>query len=883
MTLNTGTRLGPYEILGEAGAGGMGEVYKAKDTRLDRSVAIKILPTQIASSADLRQRFDREAKAISSLNHPNICTLHDVGHQDGIDFLVMEYLDGETLAARLTKGPLPPADQMTIAIQIADALDKAHRQGLVHRDLKPGNIMLTKGGAKLMDFGLAKLQQTGGVVQGVSGITRSTPLTGEGTIIGTLQYMSPEQLEGKETDVRSDIFAFGLILYEMATGKRAFEGSSQASLIAAILKEQPRPVAEIQPLSPPMLDRVIKQCIEKDPDHRWQSAGDLKRALQWISEGGSQVGIPIAVSTRRKLRERTLWAAVALLAGVTITIGYFQFAQTIVPPKVARFAMLPPPGLAAMTWPKISPDGTTIAFVGVDTAGQTGIFVRPLNSLEAHLLVKIQSDNSRPFWSPDSKQLAFFEAGQLKKVSIAGGLAQLICKANNGSDGSWGSDGIIVFDGSATDSIRQVPSSGGIASAATRIDRARHETSSTWPCFLPDGEHFLYLAFIDSSAEHRVLKVGSVRTLESVELTKANSLAHFSNGHLLYILNNLLVAHRFDPDKLELIGEPVPLSSQVAALGERGLFSASDDGVMIYQRGQSVGLQELIWIDRRGDSVSRIGEPGRYIDFAISPDGSRVAYGLVADRSDEIDIWVRDLKRDVASRLTFGPSINVWPVWRPDGAKVVFTSNRTSGRFAAYQRNANGTGTDESVFNLDSADVSVVDISRDGSKMILATAKASEDLWIYDTGTGKAEPLLTQPYNEQRGTFSPDGRFLAYQSDESGRPEIYIREMTPTGGKWQVSTTRGRCPRWRADGRELYFFTPEFDFMAVPISYDRGLEIGTPVKMFNRRVLFSGQQTLTTYGPSADGRRFLLVTPTDAGGGSEFIMVQNWPEELKQQ
>lgn len=877
--LSAGTKLGPYLIESPAGAGGMGEVYKAKDTRLDRTVAIKVLPVQIANNEDLRQRFDREARAISSLNHPNICTLHDVGHQEGIDFLVMEFLDGETMAARLTKGPIAAAELLTIASQIADALDKAHRQGLIHRDLKPGNIMLTKAGAKLMDFGLAKLQQTGGVMSGVSGITRTTPLTGEGTIIGTLQYMSPEQLEGKEADARSDIFSFGAILYEMSTGKRAFEGSSQASLIAAILKETPRPITELQPLSPPMLDRVIKQCLEKDTDHRWQTAGDLKRAIQWVSEGGSQVGIPLAVSTRRKIREKMLWGAVAVLAITVAFLGFLQMSHKTPPAKVARFSINTAAGLPTMTWPKISPDGNTVVFVAADTNGQTGIYVRPLNALDAHLLVRIQSDASRPFWSPDSKQVAFFEGGQLKKVSIAGGLAQLICEST-GSDGSWGSTGVIIYDGSTNDSIRQVPASGGIPTAASRIDRSQRETMSAWPCFLPDGEHFLYLAFIDSTSDDRVLKVGNIRTLESVPLTRVNSLVQYANGYLLYLLNGLLVAHKFDEGSLMLAGEPVPLSSQVSALAERALFSASDDGTLIFQRGQSVGMRELVWIGRRGDSISRIGAPDRYLDFSLSPDGSRIAYGLATDQANVIDVWIRDLKRDVASRLTFGPEINAWPIWSRDGAKIIFSSNRSKINFATYQRNANGTGSDELLFKRDSADASVIDISPDHSSMMVSTGQGNEDQWLLNTQTGKAEPFLAQPFNEQRGTFSPAGNYVAYQSDESGRPEIYIRELSATGGKWQVSTLRGRCPRWRADGKELYYFTPEFDFMAVPISYERGLEIGTPVKLFNRRVFFLGAPSLIPYAPSADGQRFLLVTPTDAGSASEFIVVQNWAEEL---
>ncbi len=882
MALANGTKLGPYVIDSPAGVGGMGEVYKAKDTRLERTVAIKVLPTHIADSSDLRQRFDREAKAISSLNHPNICTLHDVGHENGTDFLVMEYLDGETLAMRLTKGAIPATELLTIATQIADALDKAHRQGLVHRDLKPGNIMLTKGGAKLMDFGLAKLQQAGGIVQGVSGITRTTtPLTGEGTILGTLQYMSPEQLEGKETDVRSDIFSFGVILYEMATGKRAFEGGSQASLIAAILRENPRPVSELQPMSPPMLDRVIKQCLEKDQDHRWQAAGDLKRALQWIAEGGSQVGIPIAVSTRRRTRERTLWAAVALLGLATIALASVHFLTPVPKPTVARFSITPARGLSSVSWPKISPDGSMIAFVAVDSSSQTGIFIRPINSLDAHMLVKVQSGNSRPFWSPDSKQLAFFENSQLKKVSIAGGLAQLVCEAANGSDGSWGSGGIIVFDGNTSDSVRMVPASGGPPTAATRIDRASHETMTAWPWFLPDGDHFLYLTFSDSSADEHTLKVGSVHSFETVSLTKVNSRVEYSNGYLVYIKNNLLVAHPFDAKGLRVTGEPAPLSSNVSAIGERALFGVSDNGVLIYQSGQSVGLRDMLWVNRRGDSLGRLGSSGQYLDFALSPDGSRVAYGQSTEQQNSVDIWVRDLKRDVASRLTFGPAVNVWPVWNNDGTRVLFTTNRNGKKFFVMQRNANGTGADETVLTLDSIDVSVTDVARDGATLMLAVAKDAGDIWRYSTITKKAEPLLTQPYSEQRGALSPDGRFMAYQSGESGRPEIYIRELSATGGKWQVSATQGRCPKWRADGRELYYFTPDFDFIAVPITYDHGLEIGAPTKIFSHRVHFSGVQTLFPYDVSADGQEFLLLVPTDGGHAPEFVVVQNWAEELK--
>ncbi|HWR84280.1 MAG TPA: protein kinase [Candidatus Deferrimicrobium sp.] len=879
MALENGTKLGPYEILSPAGAGGMGEVYKAKDTRLDRIVAIKILPPHSADNPDLRQRFEREAKAISSLNHPNICTLHDIGQQDGVDYLVMEYLDGETLSARLQHGPMPVVDVLRFAIQIADALDKAHRQGLIHRDLKPGNIMLTREGAKLMDFGLARLHPTGGIVEGVSGITRTTPLTGEGTILGTLQYMAPEQLEGKEADARSDLFAFGAVLYEMATGKRAFEGNSQASLIASIIKEQPQPISQVLPLSPPMLDRVIRQCLEKDPDHRWQTSGDLKLALQWVAEGGSQVGIPAVISTRRKLRERVLWGASIALAAVAATLGVLQVTRTTPVPKVARWVTPPATGLTSITWPRLSPDGSMIAFQAVDTTGQTGIYIRPLNSLEPHLLVKIQGENSRPFWSPDSKQLAFFEASQLRKVSIAGGLAQIVCEAT-GADGSWGSDGIILFDGNRSDSIRQVPASGGVPSAASRIDHEAGENMAAWPCFLPDGKHFLFLADNDSSSSEYALKVGSTQSLDAATLTRVNSRVEYADGYVLYLKNELLVAHPFDPEALKLTDEPVPLSGSISALGERALFSVSDDGTLIYQRGQSGGSRSIIRLNRRGDSAVAIGPPGRYLDFALSPDDARLAYGLESDQQNTIDIWVRDLKRDVASRLTFGPGLNAWPVWSHDGSKVIFTSNRSPGRFSVWQRNANGTGSDEKIFASDTNDVSVTNISLDGSIAVLWVQQGG-DIWLLNMITGKAEPLLANPYSEARGVLSPNGRFLAYQTDETDRPEVYVRELSATGGKWQISTQRGRAPQWRDDGRELYYITPEFDFMVVPISYEHGLEIGTPVRLFNQRYIFSGGYTLAPYAVSSDGQHFYVLAPAEQGNAAEFIVVQNWAEELK--
>ncbi len=883
MSLNPGSMLGPYEILEALGAGGMGEVYKGRDTRIDRIVAIKVLPSHMASNPDFRQRFDREARAISSLNHPNICSLYDIGHQDGVDFLVMEYLEGEPLSKLLEKGPIPVHDLLKISVQIADALDKAHKQGLVHRDLKPANIVLTKNGAKLLDFGLAKWQAQEPAGQ-ISELTRtSTPLTSEGTIVGTFQYMSPEQLEGTEADARSDLFSFGVVLYEMATGQRPFEGKSQASLIAAIMKEEPRPISVIQPMSPPALERVVKQCLAKEPDDRWQTAGDLKRALEWTSEGGSQVGIPVKVSTRRRVRERALWSATIVLAVATALLGFKFLTQKAPAKKVTRFAVSPPKGLKQMLWPQISPDGTTIAFLAKDTTGQTGIYLRPLNSLDVHLLVKVQSEASRPFWSPDSKMLAYFENDKLNKVSAADGLAQLICKAANGSDGSWGKSGVILFDGRSTDSLRKVSASGGTPVAASQIDHGRGERMSAWPCFLPDGEHFLFMADRDSSASDMILKVGELNSFKAESLTVVNSRVQYSKGHIIYVRNGILVAQPFDADKRKITGEPVPLSDNIATRGQLADFSASDNGTLIFEQGLFGGQDAIISVNRHGDSLVQIGPTGNYSGFSLSPDNTRLAYGVISDRLNSVDIWVRDLKRGVASRLTFGPGISVWPLWSSDGSEIMYTSNEGGEYYGIMKRKANGTGRAEKVFSLDTANVGLISASQDRSLMAFVISENRGDIWLYDANAKKAHPLLDQQYTEMRGVLSPDGKLIAYQSNETGNSEIYIREVSPNGGKWQVSTNHGACPRWSADGNELYYILPrDNSFMAVSITYRDGLKIGTPVRLFQHHYVDrGGTNTRWPFAPTSDGRTFYILSPVDETGSSEFVVVQNWTEEMK--
>src|SRR6267378_1190530 len=503
MPILSGRRLGPYEILSAIGAGGMGEVYRARDTRLDRIVAIKVLPTHLADRSELRERFEREARTIASLNHPHICTLHDIGQQDGIDYLVMEYLEGETLAQRLLKGPLPLEQVLQYAIEISDALDKAHRKGVTHRDLKPGNIMLTKTGTKLLDFGLAKLKQEVAPVnvQLSEVATADDPLTAKGTIVGTLQYMAPEQLEGKEVDARTDIFAFGAVVYEMATGKKCFEGKSQAGLIAAILQINPPPISSLQPMTPPALDRVVKRCVAKESDDRWQSANDLTNELKWIAESGSEAGVPAPILTDRKSRKRLVWSVVAILLVAALALGAYSYLRRApVNIEPVRFFVSPPGDLAGFgtttsgtTAPvAVSPDGRRLAFVAMGAEGRYLLWIRSLDTLAGQALAGTEGASS-PFWSPDSRFIGFFAGGKLKKIEVSGGPPITLCDAPNNRGGTWGRDGVIVFNPANLVALQKVSESGGVPTAATVLGQG--ETAHMRPSFLPDGQHFLYRAY----------------------------------------------------------------------------------------------------------------------------------------------------------------------------------------------------------------------------------------------------------------------------------------------------------------------------------------------------------------------------------------------------
>ena len=880
MSLDAGTKLGPYEISAPVGAGGMGEVYRAKDTRLGRDVAVKVLPAHMSSSPELRQRLEREAKTISQLSHPHICMLHDVGHQNGTDYLVMEFLEGETLADRLSKGPLPVDQGLKIAIEVAGALDAAHRSGIVHRDLKPGNIMLTKSGVKLLDFGLAKLAAptTKDISQATSlptALQESHPLTTRGTILGTFQYMAPEQLEGREADARSDIFAFGCVLYEMLTGKKAFSGHSQASLITSIMGSEPPPISSIQPMTPPALDRIVKGCLAKEPEHRWSTAHDVMLQLQWIAEGGSQVGLPAPVVARRKSREKLSWAiaAAAILAAAAFAYGYARRAPK--PAPLVRFEIPTPSDVTTLDVPKISPDGKLLAFDATDATGKARIWIRPMNALTAHPLAGTEG-GVRPFWSPDSKYIGFMADGVLKKIDVAGGPPTKICDAVGGSDGTWSSEGVILFDGTGSDPIYRVPAAGGTKVVAVKLDPAKKETSVGWPEFLPDGKHFLYM-LTGEKQEDSAYWVGSIDSVERKLLAPAQTLVTYAPpGYLLFVRDKTLVVQPFDAKALKTTGEPVPLAEQIGT-DNVGLarFSVSRNGVLAYRTGESGG--RFLWRDRTGGDLGTVGEPGSYANPRLSPSGERLAYDV---RGTKTDIWIRDLARGVNSRFSLGAGNNFRPIWSPDGATIVFTSDR-AGTIDLYEKSTRGQGAEKLLLKSDEFK-SATSWSPDG-KYILYTSqspKSLNDIWALPTfGDKKPIPIATGPFTELNAVFSPDGRFIAYQSGESGRSEIYVQTFPDGGGRWQVSNAGGVDPSWRADGREIFYRSLDQNLMAVEIrTTGSEIEAGIPKALYP--VSIRQGNTRNKYAPAADGQRFLFDAPLGREAITPTTVVLNWYEGL---
>jgi len=893
MSLPSGTRLGPYEIVAAIGAGGMGEVYRALDTRLERTVAVKVLPSHLSASSEVRQRFEREAKTISQLSHPHICALYDVGNQDGVEFLVMEYLEGETLSERLAKGPLAFDQVLRYGLEIADALDKAHRQGIVHRDLKPGNVMLTKSGVKILDFGLAKAVAPNAARSGVSLTSLPTQqaraeLTAEGTILGTLQYMAPEQLEGGEADGRTDIFAFGCVLYEMATGRKAFSGKSQASLISSIMGAEPAPVSTIAPMTPPAFDRVLRTCLAKDPDDRWQTAHDIAVQLKWIQEGGSAIGLPIPVVAKRQGRERIAWILAALAIAALVALLVRDWRRPHEPPRVVRLSVLPPektiftpPGEFASTQFALSPDGRSLAFVAAALGSRPLLWVRPLDSLSAVALAGTE-DANHPFWSPDGHSLGFFTPTSLKRVEASGGAPQKLCDTAGGRGGAWSPEGVIVFSDTAATPLLRVPDTGGEPEPATRLNVSRGESSHRYPSLLPDGRRFIFFVR-GSQREHQGIYVASLGSLDTRLVLKSEGRGVYSPpGYILTVQQGMLVAYAFDEKSARVRDRPIRVAESVPSGAPPGYapIAVSANGLLAYSSTHLHG-RELVWLDRAGRRLGTVGEPGDYSTPDLSPDEKRIAVSMREGSKSDTDIWLFDSRRVAWSRFTFDPSNDRAPLWSPDGTRILYASG-ARGLLDLYEKPAGGAGEGLLVVG-SSADKFPTDWSRDGRFVVYHTfgGKAAWDLWVAPVGGGKGFPFLASRFTEVQGVISPDGRWMAYSSDESGRFETYVTEFPKQRGRWQLSTNGGTQPSWRADGKELFYVAPDQTFMSVGVRVADGFEALPPVPLFKANFPPSVPAYWRYYVASADGQRFLVAALLAEAGASPINVVLNWTAGLK--
>ena len=884
MSLNPGQKLGSYEIEEKIGAGGMGEVYRARDPRLERTVAIKVLPERTADSSDIKERFQREAKAISSLNHPNICTLFDVGEEDGLDYLVMELLEGETLAERLTKGPIATGELLKLAIQVADALDSAHRQGLIHRDLKPGNVMITRDGAKLLDFGLAKLTVAETDPESLSGLTLTAPLTVDGSIIGTMQYMAPEQLEGKEADARSDLFAFGALLYEMATGKRPFDGTSQASLIASVLKEEPPAVTTIQPMIPPMLDQAISQCLQKDPDNRWQTAGDLKRALLWVSEGGSQIGLPAPVAKKRKTREMGLGIVAVVLALAVAGLGFMTWQNGRVEIPVIQtnvmledMAVLDNMGGGAVV---ISPDGSKLAWVARDSMGaQRRLWVRRLDALTTLPLPGTEGAQF-PFWSPDSRYLAFFAEGKLKKILATGGPALTLCDAAVGRSGAWNATGDILFTPTAEEVLHRVSSAGGEAEAVTVRDSTSEDFTHRWATFLPNGRDFLFFARTGggSGSEKDAICVGSLDKPDVERLIPAKSNPLYAEGKILFVRDGILLAQDFDPDSWEVGEDAVPVAENVSYLSawSKGVFSIDSRGNLVYRQGIVSSGSQVRQYDLEGNLLRDVGDLVLQYSATPSHDGTRAALNIQDQAQNNSDIWIHDLRRNIRTRLTFHEWADVSPVWSPDDSQIAWASRHPE-RPGIYVKASDGAGEERLVYETNNT-IFIRDWSPDGKYLVGTENRDSATIVVIPLHEGE-EPFtfMDTPANEYQPQFSPDGRWLAFGSDETEKEQVYVAAFPQQGAKWQVSTQDGDRPCWSPDGAVIYYLdNTDFITAAEVDGSGDAFRIGAVRPLFEIRAFRPGP----IYDVMPDGSSFLINERLTDMDMSRMILVQNWPGVL---
>ena len=893
MPLTTGTRLGPYEIVSPLGVGGMGEVYRARDSRLKRDVAIKILPETFASDPDRLSRFQREAEALASLNHANIAAIYNIEEANGSRFLVLELVEGDTLADRIQRGPVPANDALQIAKQIADALEAAHEKGIIHRDLKPANIkVMADGKVKVLDFGLAKVFEKDPVSAGLSNSPTVVSGTLQGVILGTAAYMSPEQARGHAVDKRTDIWAFGCVLFEMLTGQQAFGGATATDIIAAIVKTDPDWKLLPSTVSP-RTQALLRRCLQKDPRQRRREIADARIEIEEIlAEGPAAPVVPASASAKGRWRGAMVAAAGgAIVAGgafVLFNLGATRaddrpaYEFQIDPPDKAIFSLNTLTGAQAVPYPALSPDGRYLAFIAIGGEDRRQLlWVRPLDSKVAESFAGSEGATV-PFWSPDSRSIGFFAGGKLKTVSVSGGPPQTLCDVEAVNlTGTWNDNDVILFSSGTTGTIFRVPAAGGAPVAVTKLDASKGETGHWWPHFLPDGRHFLYFAQ-NSKPEDRAVYVGSLDSGESKLVLKGTTEAYYTApGYLLFMRGRNLMVQPFDAGLLELAGDPFPIADQLAGNIANGklALSVSDAGIIAYRTGLAANDRQIAWLDRAGNRVSTVGPVGNFIQPELSRDGKRLAIALVLEGGIDQDVWLIDLARGVPTRFTFDPAIESNPVWSPDGSQVVFRSLRNE-TTELFRKLSNGVGSEDPLRNV--AGIAFpLDWSSDGQYFIYAvTPRGTTDLWVLPL-SGDQEPFafLATSFNEGPAQLSPDGGWLAYGSDESGRFEVYIQSFPKPTGKWQISTNGGVQPRWRGDGKELYYISAANRVMAVPIGAGAGLEVGVATPLFDASFSSNSPQSYE-YDVAPDGQRFIVSAPLTEARNTPLTVVVNWTARL---
>jgi eukaryotic-like serine/threonine-protein kinase len=889
MALTVGTRLGPYEIISAIGTGGMGEVYRARDPRIGRDVAVKVLPTAFSEDQERLRRFQQEAHSAGVLNHPNILAVHDVGSENGAPYIVSELLEGETLREKLGGGPLSSRRAIDYSLQIANGLSAAHEKGITHRDLKPENIFVTKDGRiKIFDFGLAKLTEKEGAPSPENSALQTVAAqSNPGTVLGTMGYMSPEQVRGLPVDWRSDIFTFGAILYEMLTGKRAFTGNTQADTITAILQKDPPDVAQSNPDAPPAADKILRHCLEKEAARRFQSAQDVAFALESLSGFSDPGSVRLATpSAQRAAASPKFWMTIAAICAIAAIVTLLLAAKMRVqkPGRVLQLSIVPPAGTTLSGWPVISPDGGQIIFPATDTSGRSYLWLRSLDSSESRQLPGTE-DALQPFWSPDNKWIAFFSPAKLKKIQLPDGPTQVLCNVGDPRGGAWNQENTILFAPNPDDGLSRIPSSGGNITPVTSLRKG--ESGHRWPIFLPNGRDFLFYIFRSNDMTRQEgIYFGSLDTSELKPVATSYSGGIFiPPSTILFQQGTTLMAQSFDLKERKPKGDPIPITDQVTAqIDYSGSFGFSADAnTLACVRGNL--NSRFVWFDRTGRQVGSFGDPAMYQSLSLSPDGKRVVSDASPNRAagSPTDLWIVESSSGMRSRFTFNPLGNLQPVWSPDITKIAFGSN-PDGPYNVFVKNASGTGKEQQLFKSDKW-VFPVDWSMDGTYLLyeLVSSDSGYDLWAWPMSGNKATyPIATSQSSESQGKFSPDGQFVAYTSDETGRPEIYVQTFPdPSHGRWQISTAGAVMPRWSKDGKELFYLALDRKLMVVDTS--TGFQSVTPQTLFANvpvRVIASNQAA--QYAVSENAQRFLILTPLEDRSHQSITIIANWQNLLKQ-